>query len=66
MACVSLTLERARSPVASLLKFRLPWEDGTTQYLAGQVYFSSFGPQTTTETRLVVLKGTKRRRARRV
>lgn len=44
-------------PVASLLKFRLPWEEGTTTYLAGDVYFSAFAPQTTTETRMIVKHG---------
>jgi hypothetical protein len=42
---------KALSPVASLLKFRLPWEEGTTSYMVGDIYFSCFGPQTTTETR---------------
>jgi hypothetical protein len=42
------------APVASLLKFRLPWEEGSTPYLDGELYFSCFAPQTTTETRLLV------------
>lgn len=45
-------------PVASLLKFRLPWEDGTTQFYSGEIHFTPFGPQTTTETRMVVLPDT--------
>jgi cap2 methyltransferase len=40
-------------PIKSLLKFRLPWTPGCTQYLAGDIYLSAFGPITTTETRLV-------------
>ncbi len=43
------------APEASLLKFRLPWEEGTSAYLDGELFFSCFGPQTTTETRLLVL-----------
>jgi hypothetical protein len=40
-----------------MLKFRLPWEDGTSVYLNGNLYFAAFGGQTTTETRVVVEKG---------
>eukprot|EP00961_Rhodomonas_salina_P298009 3937718-Rhodomonas_salina.1 len=40
-------------PIKSMLKFRLPWTPGETEYLAGDVYFQAFGPVTTTETRLV-------------
>ena len=41
-------------PVASMHKFRLPWGDGESEYLGGTVYLPVWGPQTTTETRLVV------------
>lgn len=41
-------------PVASMFKFRLPWEDGLTTYLDGVVCLPVFGPQTTSETRLIV------------
>ena len=41
-------------PRVSLLKFRLPWEPGTCDYLDGTVYLPVWGPQTTTETRMVV------------
>lgn len=41
-------------PVVSMLKFRLPWYDGQTYYLAGEVYLPVWGRQTTTETRLIV------------
>jgi len=40
-------------PIKSMLKFRLPWNAGKTEYLAGDVYFQAFGPITTTETRLI-------------
>ena len=41
-------------PVASMLKFRLSWEPGTTEYLDGEVYLPIWGPVSTTESRLVV------------
>eukprot|EP00727_Mastigamoeba_balamuthi_P001783 m51a1_g11601 hypothetical protein (375) ;mRNA; f:129125-131072 len=40
-------------PQASMLKFRLPWEPGLTEYLAGEAYLPVWGPLTTTEARLV-------------
>lgn len=40
-------------PKASMLKFRLPWESGTTEYLDGTIYLPVWGRETTTETRLV-------------
>eukprot|EP00961_Rhodomonas_salina_P164988 2223290-Rhodomonas_salina.1 len=40
-------------PLKSLLKFRLPWTAGETEYLAGDVFLQAFGPITTTEARLV-------------
>ena len=40
-------------PIKSMLKFRLPWNAGHTEYLAGDVYIQPFGPVTSTETRLV-------------
>jgi len=40
-------------PIKSMLKFRLPWTPGCTEYLTGDVYLQAFGPITTTETRLV-------------
>jgi len=45
------------NPVASLLKFRLPWTPGTTTYLRGEVVLPVWGPQTTTESRLWVTGG---------
>lgn len=41
-------------PVASMLKFRLPWKPGKTIYLEGDVMYPVWGPETTTETRLIV------------
>lgn len=46
-------------PIASMLKFRLPWVDkgqkfSMTEYLKGKVMLPVFGRQTTTETRLIV------------
>lgn len=40
-------------PRKSMLKFRLPWEDGHTEYLDGDVFLPIWGPQTTTECRLI-------------
>ncbi len=40
-------------PRRSMLKFRLPWRAGTSEYLDGDIYFPVWGPVTTTETRLV-------------
>lgn len=48
-------------PCASLLKFRLPWTSGKTEYLDGTVYLPVWGPQTTSESRLFVLRDAKRR-----
>jgi len=43
-------------PEAAMLKFRLPWEDRTEQYLCGDIFLPTFGPATTTEARLIVRK----------
>lgn len=40
-------------PRKSMLKFRLSWREGTTEYLDGDIYYQSWGPSTTTETRLI-------------
>jgi hypothetical protein len=37
-----------------MLKFRLPWNAGSTEYLAGEIYLPVWGPITTTEARLIV------------
>ena len=43
----------AMDPVASMLKFRLPYGAGKSKYLDGKIFLPVWGPQTTTETRLV-------------
>jgi cap2 methyltransferase len=45
------------NPIASILKFRLPWDKGTTEYLAGDIKLPVWGPQRTTEARLIVKRG---------
>jgi hypothetical protein len=40
-------------PVAGMHKFRLPWQEGLTEYLDGEIYLPVWGPQTTTEARLI-------------
>lgn len=39
---------------AGVLKFRLPWSEGSTEYLSGEIHLPIWGPQTTTECRLVI------------
>ncbi len=41
-------------PYKSMLKFRLPYTPGKTEYLKGDLYFPVWGPRSTTECRLVV------------
>jgi hypothetical protein len=45
---------RIMGPAVSLLKFRLPWGDGTSSYLDGNILLQAYAPLTSTETRLVV------------
>lgn len=40
-------------PVSALLKFRLPWKSGTTEYLDGDIYYQLWQGIYSTETRLV-------------
>lgn len=40
-------------PIKSMLKFRLQWTPGLTEYLAGDVYLQAFSRLTSTESRLV-------------
>ncbi len=47
---------RALQPQAALLKFRLPWTAGNTNYLDGTVLLPVWGPATTTESRLLVVR----------
>lgn len=41
------------NPRASVMKFRLPWDNKTTTYLKGRVYMQEYAGRTSTETRLV-------------
>jgi hypothetical protein len=43
----------ALKPRKSMLKFRLPWESGETEYLDGDIYYQPWAPSTSTETRLI-------------
>jgi hypothetical protein len=43
-------------PLASILKFRLPWREGVTNYPSGRIYFPVYGKRLTHEARLVVPK----------
>eukprot|EP00658_Telonema_sp_P-2_P081406 TRINITY_DN8330_c0_g1_i8.p2 TRINITY_DN8330_c0_g1~~TRINITY_DN8330_c0_g1_i8.p2 ORF type:complete len:243 (-),score=62.52 TRINITY_DN8330_c0_g1_i8:286-1014(-) len=52
-----MAAHQAINPQASMLKFRLSWQRGTTHYLDGQVYLPIWGPVTTSESRLVVTQG---------
>ncbi|GIQ84406.1 poxvirus/kinetoplastid-type cap-specific nucleoside 2-O-methyltransferase, partial [Kipferlia bialata] len=40
-------------PAAAMLKFRLPWASPSMPYLDGKVMLPIWGPQTTTESRLI-------------
>ena len=44
-------------PAASMLKFRLPWRPGVTNYLSGRIFFPVYGKALTHEARLVVPSG---------
>lgn len=48
---------RILRPLASMLKFRLPWQAGKTPYLDGEIFLPVFGPLTSTECRLVTTQG---------
>ncbi len=45
---------RSMRPLGSMLKFRLPWTTGDSEYVKGDIFLPVWGPQTTTETRLIV------------
>lgn len=49
-------------PVASLLKFKLPYGDGETDYFDGKIMLPVWGKQQTTETRLLVTDHKKKRK----
>jgi hypothetical protein len=42
------------NPIVAMLKFRLPYTPGVTEYLNGDVYFQAFAPETSSEGRLVI------------
>ena len=42
------------NPKASLLKFKLPWNDLKTKYLKGKILFQPWGPISSSESRLEV------------
>lgn len=44
------------NPELSMFKFRLPWEEGETEYPAGDIYIQPYPGPTSTETRLIVKK----------
>lgn len=44
-------------PMYGMFKFRLPWDDKTTDYLDGTVYIQAYAPLSSTETRLIVKQG---------
>ncbi len=46
-------------PELSMFKFRLPWEEGKTEYPEGEIYTQAFPGPTSSETRLIVKKGAK-------
>jgi ubiquinone/menaquinone biosynthesis C-methylase UbiE len=43
-------------PEMAMFKFRLPWNDEITEYLAGDIYIQPYPPATSTETRLIIGK----------
>jgi len=45
------------APVKSMLKFRLPWTAGSSEYLDGEIELPIWGPITTTEARLIPSAG---------
>jgi hypothetical protein len=63
--CVDEDMELQRQivitmmPRISLLKFRLPWDDGETEYFDGRIMIQAYATTTTTETRLLVTDPTK-------
>jgi hypothetical protein len=47
------------NPELSMFKFRLPWEEGFTEYPDGDIYIQPFPGATSTETRLIAKKDAK-------
>ena len=45
------------NPMASMVKFRLPWQSGKTRYLDGEILLPVYAPLTSTECRLITTQG---------
>ena len=45
------------NPEIAMFKFRLPWQEGETEYAAGDIYIQPYPGATSTESRLIVPKG---------
>jgi hypothetical protein len=41
-------------PMISMVKFRLPWDNKTTEYFDGDIQIQAYAPCTSTETRLII------------
>jgi cap2 methyltransferase len=52
--CAQARWHEMLQPFKSMLKFRLPYAPGRTNYLKGDLYLPVWGPTSTTECRLVV------------
>jgi len=50
---VQMEWHKILRPVSSMLKFRLPWTEGNTEYLDGEIHLPVWGPTATTEARLI-------------
>jgi len=46
-------------PELTMFKFRLPWTEGETEYMEGDIYLQVYPPITSTETRLIIKKNAK-------
>lgn len=44
-------------PDATMLKFRLPWNNKKTKYIKGDIYIQVYAPKSSTETRLIIWDG---------
>ena len=44
------------NPELAMFKFRLPWKEGQTKYVKGDIYIQPYPGPTSTETRLIVKK----------
>ena len=59
---VQQTWVEIMKPRYSILKFRLPWEDKDFLYLDGKIIIQPWGPQSSTETRLIVSNPLKKKK----